>query len=90
MIHALFGRARNAAGQPLYEVVSCTLVPGLVRTNADSPSWSSAGRRHSRAPSMAVAVLGEPGSAILPGYSPGRSGEKQQRSFVARPDGASL
>ncbi|MET7765220.1 helix-turn-helix domain-containing protein [Streptomyces sp. NPDC005393] len=35
MVHRLFGRAVSAAGEPLYEVVTCALVPGEVRTDAD-------------------------------------------------------
>ncbi|PKW13682.1 GlxA family transcriptional regulator [Saccharopolyspora spinosa] len=37
LVHQLFGNARSPAGTPLYDVVTCTLVPGLVRTNADFP-----------------------------------------------------
>ncbi|WP_438478930.1 GlxA family transcriptional regulator [Streptomyces asiaticus] len=33
--HRLFGRAVSAAGEPLYEVVTCALVPGEVRTDSD-------------------------------------------------------
>lgn len=35
IVHRLFGQARSAAGEPLYEVVTCTLEPGPVRTDAD-------------------------------------------------------
>ena len=35
IVHRLFGQARSAAGEPLYEVVTCTLDPGPVRTDAD-------------------------------------------------------
>ncbi|WP_432010828.1 GlxA family transcriptional regulator [Streptomyces cucumeris] len=35
MAHRLFGRAVSAAGAPLYEVVTCALVPGEVRTDSD-------------------------------------------------------
>ncbi len=37
IVHRLFGQARDAADRPLYEVVTCTLVPGPVRTDADFP-----------------------------------------------------
>ncbi|WP_031467355.1 GlxA family transcriptional regulator [Sciscionella sediminilitoris] len=33
--HRVFGRARDAAGAPLYEVRTCARVPGRVRTDAD-------------------------------------------------------
>ncbi|HVW42297.1 MAG TPA: helix-turn-helix domain-containing protein [Amycolatopsis sp.] len=35
IVHRLFGQARSAAGEPLYEVLTCTLVSGHVRTDAD-------------------------------------------------------
>ncbi|WP_055557359.1 GlxA family transcriptional regulator [Streptomyces sp. NBRC 110028] len=35
--YRIFGRARSAAGRPLYEVVTCTPVPGPVTTDADFP-----------------------------------------------------
>lgn len=35
IVHRIFGQARSAAGAPLYEVVTCTLVPGEIRTDAD-------------------------------------------------------
>ncbi|MFK0253394.1 GlxA family transcriptional regulator [Streptomyces sp. NPDC090445] len=33
--HRIFGRARDAAGAPLYEILTCGLAPGPVRTDAD-------------------------------------------------------
>ncbi|MTE19743.1 helix-turn-helix domain-containing protein [Streptomyces sp. TRM43335] len=33
--HRLFGQAASAAGEPLYEVATCALVPGEVRTDTD-------------------------------------------------------
>lgn len=35
IVHRLFGQARAADGTPLYEVLTCTLFPGAVRTEAD-------------------------------------------------------
>ncbi|MCO5967547.1 GlxA family transcriptional regulator [Actinoallomurus soli] len=35
IVHRLFGQARSAAGTALYEVVTCALDPGDVRTDAD-------------------------------------------------------
>lgn len=37
LVHQVFGRARSAAGTPLYRVVTCAPVPGPVRTDADFP-----------------------------------------------------
>ncbi|WP_235022752.1 GlxA family transcriptional regulator [Amycolatopsis alkalitolerans] len=35
IVHQLFGNARSASGAPLYEIVTCTIVPGQVPTDAD-------------------------------------------------------
>ncbi|WP_431873876.1 GlxA family transcriptional regulator [Amycolatopsis sacchari] len=35
IVHRLFGQARSADGKPLYDVVTCALTPGQVRTDAD-------------------------------------------------------
>lgn len=37
LVHQLFGRARSAAGEPLYSVLTCAVTPGTVRTDADFP-----------------------------------------------------
>ncbi|MFC7219156.1 GlxA family transcriptional regulator [Streptomyces polyrhachis] len=37
IVHRLFGMARTPAGDPLYEVVTCSHTPGEVRTDADFP-----------------------------------------------------
>lgn len=37
LVHQLFGQARSPAGQPLYELVTCALKPGRVRTDTDFP-----------------------------------------------------
>ncbi|MFD3688894.1 GlxA family transcriptional regulator [Nocardiopsis sp. NPDC058631] len=35
IVHRLFGQSRDASGRPLYEVVTCALRPGVVRTDTD-------------------------------------------------------
>ncbi|WP_176458368.1 GlxA family transcriptional regulator [Rhodococcus sp. WWJCD1] len=35
IVHRLFGQAQSDSGEPLYEVVTCTDVPGLIRTDSD-------------------------------------------------------
>ena len=37
LVHQVLGRARSVAGDPLYRVVTCTPVPGTVRTDVDFP-----------------------------------------------------
>jgi transcriptional regulator GlxA family with amidase domain len=35
IVHRLFGQARSTEGELLYEVLTCTLIPGSVRTDTD-------------------------------------------------------
>ncbi|RZS36501.1 AraC family transcriptional regulator with amidase-like domain [Herbihabitans rhizosphaerae] len=35
VVHRLFGNAESSAGEPLYEVVTCALTPGKIRTDTD-------------------------------------------------------
>lgn len=35
IVHRLFGQAQSESGEPLYEVVTCTDVPGPIRTDSD-------------------------------------------------------
>ncbi|MFC0451604.1 GlxA family transcriptional regulator [Rhodococcus jostii] len=35
IVHRLFGEARSRDGEPLYEVLTCALTPGAVRTDTD-------------------------------------------------------
>ena len=35
LVHRLFGQARTDTGTPLYEVLTCALVPGEIRTDTD-------------------------------------------------------
>ncbi|WP_285731939.1 helix-turn-helix domain-containing protein [Nocardiopsis sp. ATB16-24] len=35
IVHRLFGQARGAGGEPLYEVLTCALEPGEIRTDTD-------------------------------------------------------
>ncbi|MBO8192948.1 helix-turn-helix domain-containing protein [Streptomyces oryzae] len=37
LVHQVFGRAATPEGEPLYEVVTCAVEPGPVRTDADFP-----------------------------------------------------
>lgn len=43
LVHELFRATADSAGPPLYEVVTCALAPGPVRTDADFPIHVSAG-----------------------------------------------
>ncbi|MBK1789115.1 GlxA family transcriptional regulator [Prauserella cavernicola] len=56
LVHQLFGSARSAGGEPLYEVSTCALEPGLVRTDADFPIHIEHGPE----------VLGEADTVVVP------------------------
>lgn len=43
IVHQIFGTASSADGEPLYEVVTCALAPGEVRTDADFPIYVAHG-----------------------------------------------
>lgn len=57
LVHRLFGQARSARGEPLYEVVTCAPVPGEVRTDADFPISVAHGPE----------ALAEAGTVVVPG-----------------------
>lgn len=56
VVHQLFGQASSTDGEPLYDVVTCTLVPGYVRTDADFPIRVAHGPQ----------ALGEADTVIVP------------------------
>ncbi|WP_406338577.1 GlxA family transcriptional regulator [Streptomyces sp. NBC_00649] len=43
LVHQLFGTARSAAGEPLYDVRTCAPRPGRIRTDADFPIYAEHG-----------------------------------------------
>ncbi|WP_411061016.1 GlxA family transcriptional regulator [Streptomyces sp. E11-3] len=43
LVHQLFGEARSVRGERLYEVTTCALAPGLIRTDADFPVYAAHG-----------------------------------------------
>ncbi|MFF0449745.1 GlxA family transcriptional regulator [Streptomyces sp. NPDC004609] len=59
--HRIFGRAFSAGGEPLYEVITCTAVPGPVSTTADFAVYVDRGPE----------TLGEADTVIVPAaYEP--------------------
>lgn len=69
LVHQLFGAATGADGEPLYEVVTCTPVPGAVRTNADFPIHVAHGTR----------ILAEAGTVVVPATHDGDTPENEGR-----------
>src|SRR4051794_25818430 len=56
IVHQLFGQAVTPGGDPLYEVVTCAIAPGEIRTDADFPIRVAHGPR----------ALGEADPVIVP------------------------
>lgn len=56
LVHQIFGAATTPDGGPLYEVVTCTPVPGAVRTDADFPILVESG----------PSVLAEADTVVVP------------------------
>ncbi|RRO15122.1 helix-turn-helix domain-containing protein [Saccharopolyspora rhizosphaerae] len=56
LVHQLFGSARSTSGERLYEVVTCAVVPGVIRTDADFPIHVEHGPE----------ALDEAGTVVLP------------------------
>lgn len=56
IVHQIFGTASSADGEPLYEVVTCALAPGEVRTDADFPIYVAHGPE----------ALGEADTVVVP------------------------
>ncbi|MQA02676.1 MAG: helix-turn-helix domain-containing protein [Streptosporangiales bacterium] len=70
IVHRLFGDARSAAGEPLYEVLTCALEPGPVRTEADFTVQVQHGPQAlAEADTVIVPAAhdGEPDGGYLPG-----------------------
>ncbi|MBB5154109.1 transcriptional regulator GlxA family with amidase domain [Saccharopolyspora phatthalungensis] len=85
LVHQLFRRACSPAGKPLYEVVTCTLVPGEVRTDADFPIHVTHGPE----------ALAEADTVIVPAShecdeteTAGRLGDALADAFARIPPGA--
>ncbi len=79
LVHQLFGSAADpATGAPLYEVVTCAVVPGEVRTDADFPVLVGHGPE----------ALAEAGTVVVPASheEDGESAElsEQLRAALAR------
>ncbi|UNZ21922.1 helix-turn-helix domain-containing protein [Streptomyces sp. 891-h] len=56
LVHQVFGRAATPEGEPLYEVVTCAVTPGAVRTDADFPIHVAHGTE----------ALGEADTVVVP------------------------
>jgi transcriptional regulator GlxA family with amidase domain len=76
LVHQMFGQAASTGGEPLYEVVTCALVPGEVRTDADFPIHVAHGPE----------ALGEADTVIVPASHEDDEPESEGRLSVALAD----
>ena len=72
IVHELFGTAASAAGEPLYEVITCTPTPGgEVRTDADFPITVRHGPQAlAGADTVIIPATQEPDESETCGYLP--------------------
>ena len=71
LVHQMFGRAASPEGEPLYEVATCAVEPGLVRTDADFPIHVAHGARAlSEADTVLIPATHEPDETETTGRLP--------------------
>ncbi|WP_326712806.1 helix-turn-helix domain-containing protein [Streptomyces sp. NBC_01474] len=100
LIHQLFGTARSAAGEPLYDVRTCAPRPGRIRTDADFPIYAEHGLEAvAAADTVLVPASHETDEGLRPGGLPEElaealreaaapSGAEALRDAAAAPSGA--
>ncbi|GAA2639321.1 GlxA family transcriptional regulator [Streptomyces axinellae] len=72
LVHQMFGRAVSSEGEPLYEVATCAVEPGSVRTDADFPIHVAHGTQAlAEADTVLVPATHEPDETETEGRLPG-------------------
>lgn len=82
LVHQLFGNARSAQGARLYELTTCALTPGLIRTDADFPVHAEHGPEAvAAADTVIVPASHEEDESLRPGeLSPALAGALESAS----------
>lgn len=71
LVHQLFGNARSARGARLYELTTCALTPGRIRTDADFPVYAEHGPEAlAAADTVIVPASHEEDESLAPGELP--------------------
>ncbi|MGW8680968.1 GlxA family transcriptional regulator [Streptomyces sp. NPDC055817] len=87
LVHQLFGTARSAAGEPLYDVRTCAPRPGRIRTDADFPIYAEHGLEAvAAADTVLVPASHETDEGLRPGGLPEELAEALREA--AAPSGA--
>ncbi|MFA3836990.1 GlxA family transcriptional regulator [Streptomyces aureus] len=87
LVHQLFGTARSAAGEPLYDVRTCAPRPGRIRTDADFPIYAEHGLEAvAAADTVLVPASHETDEGLRPGGLPEELAEALRKA--AAPSGA--
>ncbi|WP_432164798.1 GlxA family transcriptional regulator [Streptomyces sp. bgisy031] len=87
LVHQLFGTARSAAGEPLYDVLTCAPRPGRIRTDADFPIHAEHGLATvAAADTILVPASHETDEGLRPGGLPEELAEVL-RAVAAAPGG---
>ncbi|MER5955168.1 helix-turn-helix domain-containing protein [Streptomyces sp. NPDC001893] len=85
LVHQLFGTARSAAGEPLYDVRTCAPRPGRIRTDADFPIYAEHGLATvAAADTVLVPASHETDEGLRPGGLP-----EELAEALRGPEGAS-
>ncbi|MEU6763582.1 helix-turn-helix domain-containing protein [Streptomyces sp. NPDC046853] len=71
LVHQLFGNARSPRGTRLYELTTCALTPGRIRTDADFPVYAEHGPEAvAVADTVIVPASHEEDESLMPGELP--------------------
>ncbi|MCX5437586.1 GlxA family transcriptional regulator [Streptomyces sp. NBC_00063] len=91
LVHQLFGTARSAAGEPLYDVRTCAPRPGRIRTDADFPIYAEHGLATvAAADTVLVPASHETDESLRPGGLPEELAEAlRTAAALRRPEDAS-
>ncbi|MCX4645200.1 MULTISPECIES: GlxA family transcriptional regulator [unclassified Streptomyces] len=85
LVHQLFGTARSAAGEPLYDVRTCAPRPGRIRTDADFPIYAEHGLEAvAAADTVLVPASHETDEGLRPGGLPEELAEALRTAAAPR------
>lgn len=85
LVHQLFGTARSAAGEPLYDVRTCAPRPGRIRTDADFPIYAEHGLATvAAADTVLVPASHETDESLRPGGLPEELAEALRTAAAPR------
>ncbi|MGW6059852.1 GlxA family transcriptional regulator [Streptomyces sp. NPDC055189] len=91
LVHQLFGNARSPQGARLYELTTCALTPGRIRTDADFPVFAEHGPETvAAADTVIVPASHEQDESLAPGELPPALARTLESATCARARIASI